>query len=398
MMAKWETATLDQACSVIYRYPSFYGMEKVTRGVPVIRGEHLLPTGRISEEWSDYWFVPKEYSAQFPRTELQLFDVVMSVRGTVGTFAQVRDAHVGAQISPNTIRLSANPDVVLPRYLYFALKSPLAISFLQGCVSSSAVPALRASDIKRTVIPLPSKPEQAAIAGLLGSIDDIIELNRRTNRLLEEVGRAIFERRLRRLPETELDAGWTEGQLGDLVSLVTERVDATPEKDGERYIALDDMPSKSVNLDAYRLGSDVNSSIIRFQKGDILFGSMRPYFHKVGLAPFEGITRTTTFVLRPRDEAFRAFALFVFSSNEVVEYSTSASVGTTIPYIKWDSLQRYPVAIPPKEQLTAFAHEVEPMLAFMHSANEESRTLEALRDFLLPRLLSGEVDVEALAK
>ena len=236
------------------------------------------------------------------------------------------------------------------------------------------------------------------IANILGTMDDLIELSHQTCATLEQIARTLFNHDLWRSPQDELPQGWTEGQLGDLVDLMTERVDPTPEKDEEKYIALDDMPSKSVNLDSYRPGSEVNSSIIRFQKGDILFGSMRPYFHKVGLAPFDGITRTTTFVLRPKSSVLRAFSLFAFSSNDVVEYSTSASVGTTIPYVKWDSLQRYVVAIPPEDVLAEFSARVEPMLAIMHAANDESRTLEEMRDFLLPPLLSGEISFEELAK
>src|SRR5439155_18132025 len=89
--------------------------------------------------------------------------------------------------------------------------------------------------------------------------------------------------------------GWRIGSLGDLVQLHIDRVEATPAKDGMRYIALEDMPTKSIDLSSFQPGSAVNSSIIGFRLGDILFGSMRPYFHKVGLAFFDGITRTTTF-------------------------------------------------------------------------------------------------------
>ena len=81
---------------------------------------------------------------------------------------------------------------------------------------------------------------------------------------------------------------------------------------------------------------------------------MRPYFHKVGLASFDGITRTTTLVLRPKHERLRHFSLFHFFSNEVVEFATTASVGTTIPYVRWDALERYEIALPPESRLEAF--------------------------------------------
>jgi type I restriction enzyme S subunit len=225
---------------------------------------------------------------------------------------------------------------------------------------------------------------------LIEPLDDKIELNRRMNRTLEAIAQAVFRHWF---VENEEAEGWEVGRLGDLVTLVNERIDPTPQKDNERYIALDDMPSKSIDLSQYRLGLEVNSSITRFKKGDILFGSMRPYFHKVGIAPFDGITRTTTFVLRPKEDLFRAFALYWFFSDEVIEFSTTSSVGTTIPYVRWETLAEYEIPLPPRELMSKFSEFFQPLWLKIVSNGEQSRTLAALRDALLPKLMRGEVRV-----
>ena len=193
MAGEWKSASLRKVCKEIYRYPSFYGMEKHAHGVPVIRGEHLLPSGAISTNWSDYWFVSEEYERQFPKTRVALHDLVMSVRGSIGTFARVGPAHVGAQISPNVIRLSPDPAQIEPSFFYYALKGSTASAFISSTSSSSAVPALRASDIKLAEIPVPPVSEQRAIAHILGTLDDKIELNRRMNETLEAMARALFK-------------------------------------------------------------------------------------------------------------------------------------------------------------------------------------------------------------
>ena len=72
------------------------------------------------------------------------------------------------------------------------------------------------------------------------------------------------------------------------------------------------------------------------------------------MAFFDGITRTTTFVLRPRKDCFRHFALLHFFSEDVVAHSTTASVGTTISYVRWDSMESYRIPIPPDPLLEAF--------------------------------------------
>jgi type I restriction enzyme S subunit len=144
----WSVLTLKKICETIYRYPQFYGMEKYDQGVPVIRGEHLLPNGKISNDFSDYWFVSEEFSRKFPRTVLSKFDIVLSVRGSVGNYSWVGDQHLGAQVSPNTIRLSVNPDVLCDCLLYPFLKAWNFKNRLLQTVSSSAVPAINASEFK----------------------------------------------------------------------------------------------------------------------------------------------------------------------------------------------------------------------------------------------------------
>jgi type I restriction enzyme, S subunit len=293
---------------------------------------------------------------------------------------------------------------------------------LRGLASGSAVPILNKGHFSEVEISLPLLPEQRAIAHILGSLDDKIELNRRMNATLEGIALALFKswfvdfdpvhaRRGERestLPpevlalfpadfeESELGLiprGWRISTLGNLVRSIKERVRATPEKDSEMYVALQDMPSRSIDLSQFRPGSEVNSSIIKFKKGDILFGSMRPYFHKVGFAQFDGITRTTTFVLRPKTNCMKAFALLNLSSDDVIDYSTTASVGTTIPYIKWPTLAKYPICLPPMDLLREFENTLRPMLNLIKSNSSESRTLAELRDTLLPRLISGELRI-----
>lgn len=153
--------SLDDLCSLIYRYPGFYGFDQLEKGVPVIRGEHLR-AGRISTDWADFYFVDPAFSARFPKTILQLNDVVMSVRGTVGTTAVVGDSHVGSQISPNLIRLVANSAKIIPALLYYAVQSAVA-HMRRTIVNAQALPAINAGDLKRVEIALPPLREQPAL-------------------------------------------------------------------------------------------------------------------------------------------------------------------------------------------------------------------------------------------
>ena len=188
-----ELVAIASLTKLIYRYPSFYGMEKFDKGVPVIRGEHIGQDGRISTNWADYWFVTPEYSAQFPKTILEADDIVMSVRGTVGIFARVAESHIGTQISPNLIRISPDPDKVYPPYFYYALREERVVAQIAGSVASSAVPALKASEIKSAQIRVLPIEEQISVATTLRAVDDRITLLRETNATLEAIAQALFK-------------------------------------------------------------------------------------------------------------------------------------------------------------------------------------------------------------
>lgn len=152
---------LADICSLIYRYPGFYGFDQLSAGVPVVRGEHLR-SGRISNAWEDFYFVDPAFSARFPKTILEHDDVIMAVRGTVGTTAIVDAAHVGSQISPNLIRLVADPAKIMPPLLYYAVQSAVA-HIRRTIVNAQALPAINAGDLKQVKIALPALTDQPAL-------------------------------------------------------------------------------------------------------------------------------------------------------------------------------------------------------------------------------------------
>jgi type I restriction enzyme S subunit len=151
---------------------------------------------------------------------------------------------------------------------------------------------------------------------------------------------------------------------------------------------------KSLSLSSVAKSEDAKSSLIKFLKDDILFGAMRPYFHKVSLAPFEGLTRTTCFILRPRNKNTLAFCTLLIFQEETVNFASSHSEGSTIPYAKWNnSLENMLVRIPPNEMLSKFNDIVYPILETMRDSFFENMNLITIRDSILPRLMNGKIRV-----
>lgn len=373
----------------------------------------------------------RRYGGDFSESHrLSPGDIVIATRQQsdnlpiLGYPAMIPDSLEGRDIvaATNLYKVTNHSDIE-NRFVYWLLRGKEYRERILKSAKGTTVRMLTKDSIEDFEFFCPPARERNAIATFLDALDDKIELNRRMNATLEAMARTLFQswfvdfdpvrakldcRQLTGLgsataalfpnefEESELGPipqGWRIGTLGELVELRIDRVDATPAKNSSHYIALEDMPSKSIDLSRFQLGSAVNSSIIAFRKGDVLFGSMRPYFHKVGLAFFDGITRTTTFVLRPAKRCFRHFALFHFFSDDVIGYSTTASVGTTIPYVRWDSLNLYRIPIPPDPPLVAFDNTVSPLVQRIAAQGEESRRLATVRDALLPKLLTGQLRI-----
>ena len=128
-----------------------------------------------------------------------------------------------------------------------------------------------------------------------------------------------------------------------------------------------------------------------FKKGEILFGKLRPYFHKVGIAPFDGVCSTDILVLAPTSPEWFGFLLGHASSNELIQFTDLASTGTKMPRTNWGDISSFKVALPPKSIAAVFTDIVKPMLERITVNLHQSRTLGTLRDTLLPKLLSGQL-------
>ncbi|APR84567.1 Type I restriction-modification system, specificity subunit S [Minicystis rosea] len=141
---------------------------------------------------------------------------------------------------------------------------------------------------------------------------------------------------------------------------------------------------------------DVQSTKLRACVGDVLFGKIRPYFHKVGVAPVNAVCSSDTIVLRARNPEHFGVILCCVSSDEFIAHATQTSQGTKMPRANWDVLREYPVALPPERLLGRFNDMVRTFVSLLQRLVLKSRNLSATRDLLLPRLISGEIDVSSL--
>lgn len=195
--------------------------------------------------------------------------------------------------------------------------------------------------------------------------------------------------------------GWAIGTLGDVARQVGRNVNPEVLDPVTPYIGLEHMPRNSLALTEWGYAGNVTSGKIAFARGDSLFGKLRPYFHKVGIAPVDGICSTDIIVIGAREATAKAFVLSCISQEEFVAFTDRTSDGTKMPRTSWAKMQSYETCVPPPSLLEAFDDFAQPMFGRLVANVHESRALMATRDLLLPKLMSGEIrirDAEQIAQ
>jgi type I restriction enzyme S subunit len=393
-------------------------------GVPVIRGENLSLGRWVA---GDFVFVPPAKAAQLAANSVGALDIVFTQRGA-NHYRQVSlvpaDAKQRFLISQSQMKLTVDRDKAEPLFVYYLFRDPRQQEYLQRNAIQTGVPHTNLSILRKTPLRIPSIPTQGAIAHILGTLDDKIELNRRMNETLEAMARALFkswfvdfdpvrakaEGRDPGLPRSvadlfpdrlvdselgEIPEGWEVGALGDVLAQRANRCTPSDETRSRPYVPIECIAARSLLLADSKPGREARSSLTRFRKGDLLFGAMRPYFHKVAIAPFDGTTRTTVFVLQPLDANDFSFAALLLHDAKTIEYATNHSTGSTIPYAVWQgSLEAMPIVLPTAVVRRLFNHIARPLLNRLPPVFFANRNLAALRDTLLPKLISGQLRVK----
>ena len=298
--------------------------------------------------------------------------------------------------------LTINDEVADYEFVYYTLKNDYTT--LASLANGGAQQNLNAQIIKDYVLKMPSLADQCRIASILSSLDRKIELNNKINADLEEMAQAIFKNwfvdfepfKDGKFVDSELGMipeGWKVGTLKDLLYLRKDSIKAA-NKGNLPYLPIDTIPMHCLVATDFKSNDEAKSSLQTFEQNDIVVGAMRVYFHRVILAPCKGITRTTCFVLSVKNENALAYSLMQCNQDEAISFAEKTSKGSTMPYAVWDGgYGEYKVVIPPSEVMKSFNDLLSNFFSKMNKNTIENSRLSLLRDTLLPRLMSGELEV-----
>ena len=365
------------------------------------RGRLILDgVKRVSEETYQEWS-----NRAIPQAD----DLILAREAPVGNVAII-PKNLKICLGQRTVLIRPDKNKVSPMFLVYFLLGDEIQSRLLGHSTGATVSHLNMRDIRNLELPkLPPLPTQRKIAAVLNTYDDLIENNTRRIKILEEMASAIYREWFVefRFPghegvemvESELGLipqGWEVGELGDLAESVRRNIKPSDINQETPYFGLEHLPRKSIALSNWDAVDSINSAKLAFKKGEILFGKIRPYFHKVGVAPLDGICSSDAIVIRPKRNECFATTLSCVSSEHFIEYATMTSQGTKMPRADWKVLVKYPVVIPPEQIIQRFSSFVRDVVDKIQNLIFRNKNLRQTRDHLLPKLISGEVDVSEL--
>ena len=384
-------------------------------GVPIINGQHLHGT-RVDDE-PGFNFITLEHAQNLGNANVVRGDIVLTHRGTIGqvAFIPVNSRFDRYVVSQSQFYLRCDRSQVLPEFVVAYFHSPEGQHQLLANTSQVGVPSIArpVSYLRTLEIPVPPLPEQRAIAHILGTLDDKIELNRRMNQTLEEMARATFQ-------DWFVDFGLVRAKLEgrqpylppDLWSLFPDRL-----VDSELGQIPEGWGVKTLG-DVIEIHDNIRVPLNNRQRTEQK-GTYR-YYGAAGIMDFvDGFLFDGIYVLTGEDGSVAEpsgcpVTQYVWGQFWVNNHAhvlkgnggisdehlylllreqdiTAFITGAVQPKLSQKNLKSIPVAVPPLHTCVGFDALIQPMFAAIRQKTDESQTLSSHRDTLLPKLVSGEL-------
>lgn len=347
-------------------------------------------------EFSQKQFIAKEKDELLRKGKLERDDVVLTTRGTVGNIALYDKSILfnNVRINSGMIIIRCDQEKILPKYLYFVLKSGLFQDQVENFRSGSAQPQLPIRDMQNMKLPLPSLEEQKDVINQIGTIDEKIGLNQKMNETLEQMGQALFHHYFITNPEAEK---WARGILSDIITLNPR--ESISKNTAATYLEMKNMPETGMSIKTTEIRNFTSG--MKFRNGDTLLARITPCLEngKTAFVDFlgedaVGFGSTEYIVMRPNRAALTEYTYFLARSNVFRAYAIQSMIGTSgRQRVQYDSIASYEISIPDTQLVGKFHESMKESFAQIRNNARQIQTLTALRDTLLPRLINGKVKI-----
>jgi len=403
---KWNKIVLQDVSEFITKgaTPTTYGFEWVEIGIPFLRSECVSETGfnekglaHISEEAND----------ALQRSKVKSDDILISITGNVGRVAIFPKYLKVGNINQHIARVRVlEQDICDRKYIYFQLTRNEYRKYYDGITTGAAYPQLSLKQIRETPIYFPPLPTQRKIATILSAYDDLIENNLKRIKLLEEKAQLTYEEWFVRMkfPGHETVV-FDEVYLSDLALYLGRGV--TPQyEDGSGFWGINQKANKGTNLEKIHFKEYKKGNWVPFERfaknGDVLLNSLgegtigRCHYYKWKSDVYPVDQHMTIF--RGKSSEISLFIFHFLASEQGQGILNSLKKGgTNMTMLNIGDLRTIKVNIPESKILLSFFGKVEILYNQKSILENKNQLLKEARDILLPRLMSGMIDVEEIS-
>lgn len=400
---EWKEVKLGNVCEIITGFP-FPGKKYSKEGIRVVRGDNVtIGNLRWDTEKDKRWNEP------FDKTEyysLQANDIVIGMDGSrVGkNKARIKEEDLPLLLAQRVACVRHN-ELAEQDYLYYNIFSKKFIDYVNSIHTGSAIPHISQKQIEDYKILLPDLETQRRIASILSSLDRKIELNNKINADLEEMAQAIFKNwfvdfepfKDGKFVDSELGMipeGWKVGRLTEIASymngLAMQKFPPENNEDSLPVLKIKELGQGFCGPDSDRCSCNIKDEC-KIHNGDVIFSWSGTLLVDVWCGGDCGLNQH---LFKVTSKEYPKWFYYYWTKHHLQEFIHIAKdKAVTMGHIKRGHLEEAMVAIPDNDSMEK-AHELfEPILSKMISLRLESSRLSLLRDTLLPRLMSGELEI-----
>lgn len=389
MKSEWKTSTIGAACSLVTD-----GSHSSPKSVE--SGEYMVSVKDFTEYGFDFTSCRRISSDDYETLKRngcvpEQGDILIGKDGA-RYFEDIiiyRQPERPALLSSIAI-LRCNKEEIQPEFLYYTLRTPgFKQDVRDNYGSGSAIPRIILKDFKRMPISYPSLEVQKQITAVLSILDQRIQANTKINDNLADLLQTIYQGRF----GNDILAV-NQGVLSDICSYSTDKV-AVSELNVRTYFSTENMLSgKAGSTEATSLPT--TSQTTACHKGDTLISNIRPYFKKIVYCEDKCGCSTDVLCFTPSQPCYSAYLFSTLYADKFFAFMVAGSKGTKMPRGDKQQIMTYPVVLPSEEELAGFNTIASPLLEQIYSNRAENKRLSILRDTLLPKLMSGEINVSAI--
>lgn len=391
----FEKLVMEEALDAIIDYRG-RTPQKSPIGIPTLSAKSVK-NGQI--DYSEcYYISPEEYKKFMTRGFPQKGDILLTTEAPLGMVAKLDRADVA--VAQRLLTLRGKKGVLDNDFLMYYLQSSEGQGLLKAKETGTTVTGIKQAEFRKIVIKVPDFQTQKKIAAILSALDEKIATNREINENLERQAMAIYHERFETVSPNDLPSDWRIVTLGEVATISNKSFN--PLKEPEILLEHYSIPAfDEARFPVFELSTSIKSNKFIIDASCFMISKLNPTTKRVW-KPYcltgNAVCSTEFIVYKAKDKTITDFLYSVIDSNSFSDFMCSHVTGSTGSRQRTtpsDTLS-YELILPSEDELAEFQSLVSPMYAQIRINAVENDRLKRLRDSLLPKLMSGEIDVSAV--